>query len=101
VGFALVVATRLALGAIPSALGSGDPDYLAAAPTDAGGPAANVTGLSADRYPDLPAALASGRSDLSPLAAHEALAAREPDAFRNGEILVVDGDEHSLVEVTR
>ncbi|WP_435123893.1 hypothetical protein [Halobaculum sp. D14] len=60
---AAVVVLLLALGAVPSYLGSGDPYYLTAEPA-ADGPALNVTDFSERRYPYLFEALESddGRS---------------------------------------
>ncbi|WP_251341466.1 hypothetical protein [Haloplanus halophilus] len=114
-GFAVVVLALLALGALPSLLGSGEPYYLTATPTDADGPAVNVTGLSERRYPYLTEALASGRSapyrrgpvglkeafSHSPFDERQGLVARNPDARANGGVVVVDGGDRYLVEVTR
>jgi hypothetical protein len=115
VGFALVVLALLALGALPSLLASGEPYHLTATPTDAGGPAVNVTGLSERRYPYLTEAIDSGRSapyrqgpvglketfSHSPFDEREGLVARNPDARRDGGIVVVDGEDRYLIEVTR
>jgi hypothetical protein len=114
-GFFVVVLALLALGALPSLLGSGEPYYLTATPTDADGPAVNVTGLSERRYPYLTAAIESGRSDAyrrgpvglkeafshSPFDERQGLVARNPDARLNGGVVVVDGDDRYLVEVSR
>jgi hypothetical protein len=114
-GFAVVCLALLALGALPSFLGAGEPYYLTAAPTDADGEAVNVTGLSERRYPYLVSALESGRSDPyrrgpvglkesfahSPFDERDGLVARNPDARRDGGILVEHGDERYLIEVTR
>jgi hypothetical protein len=115
--FAGVCLALLALGALPSFLGTGDPYYLTATPTDADGPAVNVTDLSERRYPYLVGAIESerGRSDPyrtgpfglkesfahSPFDERQGLIARNPDARRDGGVLVTDGDERYLVEVTR
>ncbi|MFB6095958.1 MAG: hypothetical protein ABEJ74_01045 [Haloferacaceae archaeon] len=112
----LVVVGLLALGALPSYLGSGDPYYLTATPTDASGPAVNVTGLPADRYPYTTGALADGRSAAyrtgpwglkeafthSPFDELSSLAMREPDA-RLGErsVLVEYEGERFRLEVSQ
>jgi len=115
IGFALVCLALLALGALPSYLGAGEPYYLTATPTDADGPAVNVTGLSERRYPYLTGAIDSGRSDPyrrgplglkesfthSPFDERDGLVARNPDARRDGGVLVTDGGERYLVAVTR
>jgi hypothetical protein len=105
-GVVLVGVALLALGALPSHLGSGDPYYLTVTPTDAGGPAVEASNLSDRRYPYLSAALASpanrsegyrrGPTGLkeafthSPFDEVEALAARNPDArLGDGAVLVV------------
>jgi len=114
-GFAVVVIALLALGALPSLLGSGEPYYLTATPTDADRPAVNVTGLSERRYPYLTEAIDSGRSapyrrgpiglketfSHSPFDERQGLVARNPDARLNGGVVVVDGDDRYLVEVSR
>jgi len=113
--FAVVCLALLALGALPSLLGAGEPYYLTATPTDAEGDAVNVTGLSERRYPYLTEAVASGRSDPyrrgplglkesfahSPFDERKGLVARNPDARRDDGVLVTDGGERYLVEVTR
>ncbi|MEF8856568.1 MAG: hypothetical protein V5A16_04015 [Haloplanus sp.] len=114
-GFALVCLALLALGALPSYLGAGEPYYLTATPTEASGPAVNVTDLSERRYPYLAGALDSGRSDPyrrgpfglkesfthSPFDERQGLVARNPDARRDGGVLVTDGGERYLVAVTQ
>jgi hypothetical protein len=64
VALGVVVVALLALGAVPSTLGSGEPYHLVVTETDASGPAANVSDLSERRYPYLTEALAApdGRS---------------------------------------
>jgi len=64
-GLALVVVALLALGAVPSALGSGDPYYLVVEPTEEPGEPVNASQLSERRYPYLFGALAAsdGRSE--------------------------------------
>ncbi|MFD1632583.1 hypothetical protein ACOZ4L_07285 [Haloplanus ruber] len=115
VGFALVVLALLALGALPSFLASGEPYYLTATPTDADGPAVDVTNLTERRYPYLVEAIDTGRSapyrrgpvglkesfSHSPFDERQGLVARNPDARRDGAVLVADGEDRYLVEVTR
>ncbi|AZH24339.1 hypothetical protein [Haloplanus aerogenes] len=115
IGFALVCLALLALGALPTYLGAGEPYYLTATPTDDSGPAVNVTDLSERRYPYLTGAIESGRSDPyrrgpiglkesfthSPFDEREGLVARNPDARRDGGVLVTDGGERYLVAVTQ
>ncbi len=117
VGFALVCLALLALGALPSSLGAGEPYYLTATPTDVGGEAVNVTDLSERRYPYLTSAIesSSGRSDPyrrggfglkesfahSPFDERDGLVARNPEARRDGGVLVEDGDDRYLVAVSR
>ncbi|KTG08815.1 hypothetical protein AUR64_13425 [Haloprofundus marisrubri] len=99
---ALLCVGLLALGALPSYLGTGDPYYLTAEETDASGPAVNVTQFSAQQYPYLATALEEGRSDgyqrgqfglkesftHSPFDERDALATRQPDAERENRVLV-------------
>ena len=115
VGFVFVVLALLALGALPSLLASGEPYYLTATPTDADGPAVDATNLSDRRYPYLTEAIDTGRSapyrrgpiglkeafSHSPFDERQGLSARNPDARRDGGVLVVDGEDRYLVEVTR
>jgi hypothetical protein len=65
VAIALVVVALLALGALPSYLGSGDPYYLTAEPIETNETAADVNNVSDRRYPFLMGAIASddGRSE--------------------------------------
>jgi len=65
VAIALVAVALLALGALPSYLGSGDPYYLTAEPIETDETAADVNDVSDRRYPFLTSALASddGRSE--------------------------------------
>jgi hypothetical protein len=65
IAIALVAVALLALGALPSYLGSGDPYYLTAEPIETNGTAADVNNVSDRRYPYLTSAIASddGRSD--------------------------------------
>lgn len=115
VGFLAVSLALLALGALPSALGSGDPYYLTATPTAADGPAVNATGLSERRYPYLTGAIESGRSTPyrrgpvgikeafthSPFDERQGLVARNPDARRDGGVVVTHEGTRYLVEVRR
>ncbi|XVH32557.1 hypothetical protein ACNS7O_05045 [Haloferacaceae archaeon DSL9] len=55
----VVVLALLALGAVPSYLGTGEPYYLTATPTDADGPAVDANGIDDRRYPYLSEALAA------------------------------------------
>jgi hypothetical protein len=104
VAIGLVVVALLALGAVPSALGTGATYHLVVTETDASGPAANVSDLSERRYPYLTEALAApdGRSsgyrrgrfglkeafDHSPFDEVSALAAQNRDA----QVETADGD---------
>jgi len=63
VGLAGVLVLLLALGALPSYLGSGDPYYVSATPVEANGPAVDGTVLSERRFPYTMAAIERGRSD--------------------------------------
>jgi hypothetical protein len=65
VAIAVVAVALLALGALPSYLGSGDPYYLTAEPIETDEPAADVDDVSDRRWPFLTSALASddGRSE--------------------------------------
>ena len=65
VAVALVTVALLALGALPSYLGSGDPYYLTAEPIETDGTAVDANNVSERRWPFLTSALASddGRSD--------------------------------------
>ena len=115
----LVVVLLLALGAVPSYLGSGDYYYLEATETDDDGTAVDVEELSEQRYPYLTSALAAddGRSDgyqralgdfkdaftHTPFDEFDSFEQLEPDAVRDdGDrvIIAVDGDRYSLTIVT-
>ncbi|WP_144927159.1 hypothetical protein [Halorubrum salsamenti] len=65
IAIALVVVALLALGALPSYLGSGDPYYLTAEPIETNETAADVNNVTDRRYPFLTGALTSddGRSE--------------------------------------
>ena len=62
-GLVGVIVVLLALGALPSYLGSGAPYYVSATPVEANGPAVNGTVLSERRFPYTTAAIERGRSD--------------------------------------
>ena len=57
-----VIVALLALGAVPSYLGSGEAYYLEVTPTDADGEVVNVTGISGQQYPYLTEALTAADS---------------------------------------
>ncbi|ELZ37674.1 hypothetical protein [Halorubrum tebenquichense] len=65
IAIALVVVALLALGALPSYLGSGDPYYLTVEPIETNGTVADVNNVSDRRYPYLVGAIesADGRSE--------------------------------------
>ena len=65
IAIALIAVALLALGALPSYLGSGDPYYLTAEPIETNETAADVNNVSDRRYPYLTRAIASedGRSE--------------------------------------
>ena len=104
----------LALGAVPSALGSGDPYYLVVEPTDGSDEAVNASLLSERRYPYLFGALAAsdGRSEAyrrgrfglkesfahSPFDEVDALATQNPNATRRGAGRTSDAPPVVLVE---
>lgn len=62
----LVVLALLALGALPSYLGTGDPYYLTVEETAVEGPAVDATNVSERRFPYLAAALKSGDGRSEP-----------------------------------
>lgn len=100
----VVVLGLLALGALPSYLGTGDPYYLTATETNESGPAVNVTDLPEHRYPYLTEALATGRSEgyqtgrwgfkgsftHTPFDEIDAIAAREPDSRLDERAVLVE-----------
>lgn len=123
-GLGVVVVLLLALGAVPSYLGSGDPYYLTVEPaTDVsegatnGTQAVNMTDYSERRYPYLTTALTSdeGRSEgyqrgalglkesfsHSPFDEFDALVARNPDARSDGSLLIVVDGDYYRVQVTQ
>jgi hypothetical protein len=113
---ALVMLGLLALGALPSYLGSGEPYYLTATETEETGPTVNVTDLPEHRYPYLTEALETGQSEgyqtgrwglkeqftHTPYDEIDALATRNPDA-RLGEnaVLVEHDGKQYRVEVAQ
>jgi hypothetical protein len=117
IAIAVVAVALLALGALPSYLGSGDPYYLTAEPIETAEPTANATGISERRYPYLTDALASddGRSEgyqtgpyglkesftHTPFDEVEALVRRAPGAATDGGVRVERGGQTYYVEVTQ
>ncbi len=118
VAIALIVVALLALGALPSYLGAGDPYYLTVEPIETDEPAADVSDVSERRYPFLTSALASpdGRSEgyqLGPYGIKEwfthtpfdevdALTQRVPDAATDdGGVRVTDGEQTYSVTVVQ
>ena len=117
VALGLLLVAMLALGALPSYLGSGDPYYLTATPTEGDGPALNVTELPERRYPYLTGALTSadGRSEPywtgrfglkeafthSPFDEYDALVGRDPAVADDGTATVVYRGQRYAVEVVR
>jgi hypothetical protein len=123
-GLGVIVVLLLALGAVPSYLGSGDPYYLSVEPvatevaTEANETqAVDMTDYSERRYPYLTSALASedGRSEgyqegtlglkesfsHSPFDEFDALVARNPDARSDGSVLIVVDGDYYRVQVTQ
>lgn len=105
IGLGIVIVALLALGALPSYLGTGDPYYLTAESvneTDESAAAVDVSNFSARRYPYLVGALEDGRSEgyqkgpfglkgaftHSPFDEFDALVVQNPDA-RVGEDAVL------------
>lgn len=110
-----VVVALLAVGAVPSYLGSGEAYYLEATPTDEAGAAVNATEISERRFPYLTTALTAdnGRSEgyqralggyktwfaHSPFDEFDALQRLNSDAVRDGgdRVLVsYEGDRYSV-----
>jgi hypothetical protein len=106
----LVALVLLALGALPSYLGSGQQYYLEVSATDDTGTAVDVGNISERRYPYLTTALAAddGRSEgyqrglggfkdaftHTPFDEHSALQQLEPGAARDdGDRVIVQLDE--------
>ena len=118
VALGLAVVALLALGAVPSALGSGPTHHLVVTETDDPGPAVDATNVSERRYPYLTEALVApdgrssgyrrGRFGLKEAFAHspfderDALVARNRSARAgNGAVRVVAGDRRYRVVVRR
>ncbi|GAB7009878.1 hypothetical protein [Halorubrum trueperi] len=117
VAIALVVVALLALGALPSYLGSGDPYYLTAEPIETDGDAVDVNNVTDRRYPYLTGALTSedGRSDgyqtgpygmkewftHTPFDEVDALAQQMPEAATEDGVRVSYEGETYDVEVRR
>ncbi|SEO93698.1 hypothetical protein SAMN04487948_10879 [Halogranum amylolyticum] len=116
VGIGLVVVALLALGALPSYLGTGDPYYLTAETADRTNESVetvDVSNVSARRYPYLTGALEDGRSDgyrkgplglkgsftHSPFDEFDSLVVQNPDARDGDAVLVEYKGERYRVEV--
>ena len=110
-----VVVALLAVGAVPSYLGSGETHYLEATPTDEAGAAVNATAISARRFPYLTTAVTAddGRSEgyqralggyktwfaHSPFDEFDALQRLDSEAVRDdGDRVLVthEGDRYSV-----
>ncbi|WP_199268513.1 hypothetical protein [Halomarina oriensis] len=118
-GLLVVLVLLLALGALPSLLGSGDPYYLVAEPVtnDSVDPDAtvNATGLSEQRFPYTTAALDSGRSEAyydgafgfkeafthSPFDEIDEFEARNRDAVENRTAFVTRGNQTYRLDLVR
>lgn len=114
---ALVLVALLALGALPSYLGSGDPYYLTVEEIETDEPAVNVDGVSERRYPYLTGALESddGRSEgylmgpygikewftHTPFDEVDALTQRVPEAATDDGVRVEFEGQTYYVEVTQ
>lgn len=117
VAIALIVVALLALGALPSYLGSGDPYYLTVEPVETDGAAVDVNNVSDRRFPFLTSALTSedGRSEgyrtgpygikewftHTPFNEMEALERRSPEAAEDGGVLVTYEGQTYHAEVTQ
>ncbi len=117
VAIALVVVALLALGALPTYLGSGEPYYLTAEAIETDEPAADVNDVDERRYPFLTGALESpeGRSEgyqLGPYGMKEwfthtpfdevdALTQRVPEAATGDGVRVERDGQTYYVEVTQ
>lgn len=106
----------LALGALPSYLGTGEPSYLTATETEESGLAVNVTDLPDHRYPYLFEALETGRSEgyqagqwglkeqftHTPYDELSALATRNPEARLGGDAVAVEYEgQHYRIAVVQ
>ena len=117
VAIALVVVALLALGALPSYLGSGDPYYLTVEPIETNATATDVNNVSDRRYPYLVGAIesADGRSDgyqtgpfgmkewftHTPFDEVDAITQQSPAAATETGVRVRRGGETYHVEVVR
>lgn len=118
VAIVLVVVALLALGALPSYLGTGEPYYLTAEETDAEGTAIDVSNVSERRFPYLSGALAAadGRSEPyqegpygvkehfthTPFDEVSALVRRQPEARTDdGRVLVEYEGQRYYVDVVQ
>jgi hypothetical protein len=111
VALGLVVVALLALGAVPSALGSGPTYHLVVTETDDPGPAVNATALSERRYPYLTAALDAsdgrspgyrrGRFGLKEAFAHSPFDERDALVARNRAAATDDGAVRVVVDGRR
>ncbi|OTF10278.1 hypothetical protein [Halorubrum sp. SD612] len=117
IAIVLVVVALLALGALPSYLGSGDPYYLTVEPIETNGTAADVNNVSDRRYPYLIGAIESpdGRSDgyqagpygmkewftHTPFDEVDALTQQVPNASTETGVRVRRGGEMYHAEVVR
>ena len=117
IAIALVIVALLALGALPSYLGSGDPYYLTAEGIETDEPAVDVNDVDERRYPVLTGALesADGRSEgyqLGPYGVKEwfthtpfdevdALTQRVPEAAVDDGVRVERDGQTYYVEVTQ
>jgi hypothetical protein len=118
VGLGIVVVALLALGALPSYLGTGDPYYLTAEATNEtneSAAAVNVSDFSARRYPYLAQALEDGRSESyqkgplglkgafthSPFDEFDSLVVQNSDARVGDAVLVEYKGQRYRVEVVR
>lgn len=117
VAVGLVAVVLLALGAVPSYLGSGQQYYLEVAATDDAGTAVDVGNISERRYPYLTTALTAddGRSEgyqrglggfkdaftHTPFDEHSALQQLEPGAVRDGgdRVIVQRNEERYSVAI--
>jgi hypothetical protein len=117
IGVGVVILVLLALGALPSYLGSGDYYYLEVSATDDDRAAVDVEQVGERRYPYLTTALAAdtGRSDgyqrglggfkdafaHSPFDEFSALQQLEPEASRDGgdRVIIQLDDERYSVEI--
>ncbi|SEH51622.1 hypothetical protein SAMN05192561_10430 [Halopenitus malekzadehii] len=118
IAIGIVALALLALGALPSYLGTGEPYHLTVEPTDDEGPTVDVSNVTDRRYPYLAGALASddGRSPgyqegpfgvkehftHTPFDELDALQRRNREAVReDGRVRVVHDGRRLYVDVRR